>query len=190
MKELVKDTTIEVPVMLTIFYGFRRSEVCGLRWQSIDFETNLIHVEHTIIDGKGVDATKSDTSNRYLPMNKEISTYLKSVRKKQLENKLFYGDAYIDSGYVCTYANGDYIKPDYLTRAFARLLDKNGDKLKKVRFHDLRHSSATMLLSLGFSLKDIQAWLGHSDIATTQIYAHFIEERKNDMVDKIMEKIV
>lgn len=194
LKKLVKGTAIEVPVMLTVFYGFRRSEVLGLRWQSVDFVNNRIHVEHTIIDGKdgvkGVDDTKSDTSNRYMPMNKEIKKYLKEVKKQQLEKKIFYGNTYIDSGYVCTYDDGRYMKPDYLTRNFKNLLLDNSEKIKLVRFHDLRHSSGTMLLSLGYSLYDIKEWLGHSDISTTQIYAHFMDEKKVDMLEKISAKVI
>ena len=193
LQELVKGTVIEVPVMLTIFYGFRRSEVLGLRWKSINFEEKTIHVEHTVVDVNGqtiaVDDTKSESSNRYMPMNDNIMKYLKSVRKKQLEDKMFYGNSYIDSGYVCTYENGEVLKPDYVSHHFKKLLKENSDKLKMIRFHDLRHSSATLLLKLGFSLKDIQEWLGHSDIATTQRYAHFLEEKKDDMLSMITEKI-
>lgn len=193
LQELVKGTVIEVPVMLTIFYGFRRSEVLGLRWQSVNFNEKTLHVEHTVLDVNGqtvaVDDTKSEASNRYMPMNETIIKYLKSVKKRQLENKMFYGDAYIDSGYVCTYDNGDVLKPDYVSHHFQKLLKENSDKLKMIRFHDLRHSSATLLLKLGFSLKDIQEWLGHSDISTTQRYAHFLEEKKDDMLSHVTEKI-
>lgn len=193
LKEIVKDSPIEVPVMLTVFYGFRRSEVLGLRWQSIDFAKSEIHVEHTLIDVKGkavpTDNTKSRESNRIMPMNEEIKKYLKEVRKKQLENKMFYGNTYVDSGYICTYDNGEYMKPNYLSHTFKQLLEDNADKIKKVRFHDLRHSSATMLLSLGFSLEDIKAWLGHSDISTTQRYAHYLDSKKQNMLDGLNKKI-
>lgn len=193
LKEIVKDSPIEVPVMLTVFYGFRRSEVLGLRWQSVDFAKSEIHVEHTLIDVKGkpvpTDNTKSRESNRIMPMNEEIKKYLKEVRKKQLEKKMFYGNAYVDSGYICTYDNGEYMKPNYLSHTFKKLLEANADKIKKVRFHDLRHSSATMLLSLGFSLEDIKAWLGHSDISTTQRYAHYLDSKKQNMLDGLNKKI-
>lgn len=193
LKEIVKGTPIEVPVMLTVFYGFRRSEVLGLRWQSVDFEKNEIHVEHTLVVVKGntvpTDNTKSRESNRIMPMDEEIKEYLKSVRAKQLENMKFYGDTYVDSGYICTYDNGEYIKPAYLSHTFKRILKANADKIKTVRFHDLRHSSATMLLSLGFSLEDIKAWLGHSDISTTQRYAHYLDRKKKNMLESLNRKI-
>ena len=193
LKSIVKGTPIEVPVMLTIYYGFRRSEVLGLKWDTVDFNLNRIYVKHTIIDGldgdKGVDDTKSDSSKRYLPMNDEIRLFLKTVKKRQLENKMFYGDTYVDSGYVCTYDNGEVMKLEYITRRFHEMLLANNDKIKTIRFHDLRHSAATILLSLGFTLYDVKEWLGHADISTTLIYAHYLDERKNDMVNKFSEKV-
>lgn len=187
LKEIVKGTTIEVPVMLTAWYGFRRSEVLGLRWDSINFDKNKIHVEHTLVPVKGetlaLDETKSKESDRYLPMAKEIQDYLQEVRKRQIANKEFYGDSYVDSGYVCTYDNGKYLKPNYLSHTFSKLLKDNADKIRKIRFHDLRHSAATRLLSSGFVLEDIQFLLGHSSVVTTQRYAHYQDKRKQDMIN-------
>lgn len=193
LKKLVKGTTIEVPVMLTIFYGLRRSEVLGLKWDAVDFNLNRIHVRHTIIDvddgDEGIDDTKSDSSKRYLPMSEEIKTYFKSVKKHQLERKMFYGNAYVDSGYVCTYDNGELMRLNYLTQKYHELMLDNADKIKTIRFHDLRHSAATILLSLGFSLYDIKEWLGHSDISTTMIYAHYVDEKKEEMMAKLSDRV-
>lgn len=74
-------------------------------------------------------------------------------------------------------------QPEYVSRRFDKLLRENG--LPKIRFHDLRHSAASLLLELGFSLKDIQEWLGHSDIATTaNIYSHLQYKSKVEMVEE------
>ena len=84
---------------------------------------------------------------------------------------------YADSAYIYTDAVGKRIKPHYITTAFPKFLEKNG--LRRVRFHDLRHSCASLLLANRISLKQIQEWLGHSDFAiTANIYAHLDFESK------------
>jgi integrase len=86
--------------------------------------------------------------------------------------------------YICVNAMGDLIQPDYVTDVFPKLLAKH--KLKKIRFHDLRHSCATLLLNLGFSMKEIQEWLGHSDFQiTAKTYAHVDYKNKIAMMDKV-----
>ena len=76
-----------------------------------------------------------------------------------------------DVGYVCVNEIGDLIKPHYVTERFPKLLKANG--LRHIRFHDLRHSCASLLLKNGVPMKQIQEWLGHSDFSTTaNIYAH------------------
>ena len=88
-----------------------------------------------------------------------------------------------EDGYVCCWPDGSPLKPEYVSRRFDKLLRENG--LPKIRFHDLRHSAASLLLELGFSLKDIQEWLGHSDIATTaNIYSHLQYKAKVEMAEK------
>ena len=75
------------------------------------------------------------------------------------------------AGYVCINEMGDLIKPHYVTEQFPKLLDANG--LRRIRFHDLRHSCASRMLANGVPMKQIQDWLGHSDFSTTaNIYAH------------------
>ena len=89
-------------------------------------------------------------------------------------------------GFVCVGENGELIKPDRVTRTFRKLINECG--LKKIRLHDLRHSCATLLYEQDIQLKDIQMWLGHSDIQTTaNIYSHFDYTRK-EKTGKIIEK--
>ncbi|MCI7232675.1 MAG: site-specific integrase, partial [Oscillospiraceae bacterium] len=94
------------------------------------------------------------------------------------------------SEYICRYDDGREILPDYVTHKFNKILAKSD--LPKIRFHDLRHSAASLLINAGFNLKEVQEWLGHSDVATTgNIYSHLqysskinMANRFNDMLSK------
>lgn len=180
LKSLLKSfqgDPLETAVELTVTYGLRRSEVCGLRWDAIDFEAGTIHICHTAVMNKGKvvysDSTKTDTSNRVLPLTTNMRAYLQKVKHQQEEDKRLFGDAYIDSSYVCVHPNGAPIRPDYVTPHFQRRLKEIG--LPVIRFHDLRHSAVYALRKGGCDAKDIQAWLGHSDVTTTlNIYGHVL----------------
>lgn len=176
-----KGTKLEIPVLFGAFYGLRRSEVVGLKWDAIDFENNTITIRHTVttcrIDGKKVmvaaDRTKNKSSMRTLPLVpffKERLLYLQDQQNKQ--RKLCGGSYCRDfRGYICVDEMGVLIKPDYISAAFPKLLDRYG--LRRIRFHDLRHSCASLLLAHGVPMKQIQEWLGHSDFSTTaNIYSH------------------
>lgn len=188
---LFQGDTLETPVELTVTYGLRRSEVCGLRWDAVDFEAGTIHVRHTAVMVKGKvtsDNTKTATSNRVLPLTANIRAYLQTVKAKQEENKKLFGDAYIDSGYICVHPNGAPIRPDYVTPHFQRKLKEVG--LPVIRFHDLRHSAVYALRKGDCDAKDIQAWLGHSDITTTlNVYGHVLGGDM-DRLGKVMDKVL
>ena len=177
----VKGTNLELGVILAAFYGLRRSEVCGLKWSAIDFERKTITIRHTVtqamVDGKITliekDRTKTKSSHRTLPLVKPFEDLLYAIRDKQDANRRICGDCYCKNYKDYVYVNemGELIKPNYLTQAFPEFLEKN--RLRRIRFHDLRHSCASLLYSQGVALKDILEWLGHSDIATTSnIYTH------------------
>lgn len=189
---LFQGNPLETPVELTVTYGLRRSEVCGLRWDAVDFEAGTIHVRHTAVMVKGKvtysDNTKTATSNRVLPLTANMRAYLQMVKAKQEEDKKLFGDAYIDSGYVCVHPNGAPIRPDYVTPHFQRKLREVG--LPVIRFHDLRHSAVYALRKGGCDAKDIQAWLGHSDITTTlNVYGHVLGGDM-DRLGKVMDKVL
>ena len=172
---------LELPVLVGAFYGFRREEVLGLKWDSIDFQKNTISVKHTVtsvrVDGKSVllqkNSAKTKSSLRTLPLVWQFREYFLQVKQMQEYNKKVCGNCYNYEydGYIFVDEMGEIIKPSYLTTAFPRFLERNG--LRRMRFHDLRHSCASLLLANGVPLKQIQEWLGHSDFATTaNIYAH------------------
>ena len=106
------------------------------------------------------------------------------MREKQWQEKEFLGAAYVDSGYVCVTSDGKPVTPNAMSMHFKRMMKKSG--LPHIRFHDLRHSVATLLHGVGRDIQDIQGWLGHSDISTTaNIYSHFLYSAKQDMADSI-----
>lgn len=179
--EAVAGTKFELPVLLGAFYGLRRSEIVGLKWSAIDFEQNTITISHTVtscnLDGKCVivakDTTKTKSSRRTLPLVPYFHEKLLAVKAQQERNQKLCGRSYNREflEYICVDDIGDRFKPNYITSQFPKLLERNG--FRKIRFHDLRHSCASLLLASGVPMKHIQEWLGHSDFSTTaNIYAH------------------
>lgn len=191
--KVVEGTKMEVPVKLAVMFGFRREEVLGLRWSAIDLKKGTLTVNSTCIlvgtKAKNVKKTKNESSTRTLYLNDDMIQFFKNVRHKENEKKMRLGADYINSGYVCVDEKGQQLKPNYISQTFARILRKNN--LRKIRFHDLRHTCASILINQGFQLKDIQDWLGHSNIQTTaNIYGHLDDERKRMMADKMTGLIV
>ena len=179
--EAVAGTKLELPVLLGAFYGLRRSEIVGLKWSAIDFEQNTITISHTVtscnLDGKCVivakDTIKTKSSRRTLPLVPYFHEKLLAVKAQQERNQKLCGRSYNREflEYICVDDIGDRFKPNYITSQFPKLLERNG--FRKIRFHDLRHSCASLLLASGVPMKHIQEWLGHSDFSTTaNIYAH------------------
>ena len=194
--KIIKDTPIEVIVTLTAFYGLRRSEVLGLKWDSIDFTRKTITIKHTVqrfkINGKTQfvvkDKTKSQSSYRTLPLFDFIEDLLKEYKAMYAEYKKIFGNTYNNNykDYVCLMPNGELMKPGYLSHTFSKILEDN--ELKRIRLHDLRHSCATLLIQNKVPVKDIQIWLGHSNIQTTMIYTHLDETNKEVSAQVLMTK--
>lgn len=171
---------IQPILLVTLYYGLRRSEVLGLKWDAVDFDKNTITVKHVIVKAATVEAkdrTKSKTSRRTFDLLPEVRELLTQIKAEQEANAILFGNEYCETGYIFTWDNGLPYRPDFLTRAFQSQLKKVG--LPKMRYHDLRHSTASILYDKGWGLKDIQEWLGHSDIETTgNIYTHITKSRQ------------
>ena len=179
--EASKDHPYSLLIQMTAFYGLRRSEALGLKWDAIDFERDTITIKHIVtnakIDGKCeivcADRAKTKSSLRSLPLVDNIREKLLALREQQKENRRVCGNCYSKKydGYVFVDAMGNILNPRSVTANFSKLLEQNG--LRHIRFHDLRHSCASLLLANDVPLKQIQEWLGHSDIGTTaNIYSH------------------
>ncbi len=178
--ELVKGTPLELGVFLASYYGLRRSEILGLKWEAVDFQRKTITIKHTVMtvndNGRNrlvkKDRTKNKSSYRTLPLVAPFEELLLRIKSTQELNRRLCGRCYCKEFMDYIYVNemGKLINPDYLSR-FSKFLENHG--LRPIRFHDLHHSCASLLLANGVNLKDIQAWLGHSTINTTaNIYVH------------------
>lgn len=178
-------------IMITVLYGLRRSELLGLKWDSIDFDKETVTICHTVSKCTKVvekNKTKNNSSKRTYPMMMEIKQILQQARTNEKLNKLKYGDKYIQNDYVFKWPDGHPYSPDYISRRFHNLLLKYN--LPLIRFHDLRHSCASMLLEMGYDLKDIQEWLGHSDIKmTANIYGHLTLGHKKKLGESFSKSL-
>ena len=145
--EISKGTKLEIPILFGAFYGMRRSETLGMKWDAIDFERDTITIRHTLttvaLDGKRItvaeDRTKNKSSMRTLPLVPFVKERLLELKAEQEENRRLCGRSYVKdyTGYVCINEIGDIIKPNYVSCGFPKLLEEHG--LRRVRYHDLRH---------------------------------------------------
>lgn len=179
--DIAKDDPIYIPIVLSAYYGFRRSETLGMRWSAIDFENKTITVNHKVTEltenGKTIvyaeDKLKTKFSYRTLPLIPVMEKKLLEHKAKLERNQKLFGNSYCKEymDYVCVDEMGKLFRPNFVSDHFGWLLKKYG--LKKLTFKELRHSCASMLVAEGIPMKSIQEWLGHSNFSTTaDIYSH------------------
>ena len=178
-------------VKITALYGLRRSELLGLQWDSIDFERKTMTIRHTVSKVTEVvakDKTKHASSRRSFPLTAEAEAIFRRAKEKEQQNRAAFGREYQENSYIFKWPDGHPYSPDYISHRFNRLLKKHD--LPHIRFHELRHSCASLLIDMGFTLKDVQEWLGHSDIKmTANIYAHLDTARKSSIADSLADRI-
>lgn len=185
--DIIQGHPLEVAIKLAAFYGLRREEIIGLKWTAIDFENNTLTIQHTVtecnLDGKHIevasDTAKTDSSLRTMPLVINFREMLLAKKEKQEHYRKLCGRSYCKEylDYIFVNEMGERWKPRYLSDGFKRILEQNG--LRRIRFHDLRHTCASLLLANNVPMKKIQEWLGHSDFSTTaNIYAHLDYQSK------------
>ena len=140
----------------------------GWKWDSINFAMQTLTIRHTVARVTKVvekNKTKNASSFRSFPLTDDAVRLFKILLQQEQYYRNHFGKDYIDNDYVFTWEDGHPYSPDYVSHTFHKLLKKYD--LPHIRFHDLRHTCASMLLSEGYGLKDVQEWLGHSDIKMT-----------------------
>jgi len=174
-------------VLIALTTGLRRGEICALTWDMIDTKSARIYVSESVRDIKGelvITKTKTGKGRTVVMMN-ELVRHLEKIQRQQKEDRLFFGAEYkTDSNYVVRWEDGRRVKPDYISSAFHNAMIKLG--FAEVRFHDLRHTHATMLLVSGTNPKIVQERLGHASITTTlNTYSHVIPDMQSESVSKL-----
>jgi len=178
---------LETLLTVAVTTGMRRGEILALRWADIDVQRGSLQVRRTVdfIAKHGYVETEPKTASgkRQIALPPFVVEMLKSHRIQQLEQRLKVGEAWQESDLVFTGLEGGYLNPRYLVKLFSRLLTEAG--LPHIRFHDLRHSAATLLLSMGVEMKVIREILGHSNIGmTADVYSHVSLAMQKTAMDK------
>ncbi len=184
--EAVKGDKLEALYTVAMALGLRRGEALALKWEDIDMEAGTLRVRHTLksLPGGGWDLTepKSRQSRRTLGLPQFALAALRDHRKRQLEEKLKQGKQWQDHGFVFTSVIGTPLDGDNVYKLFRRLLKDNS--LPDIRFHDLRHSCASLLLAKGISPRVIMETLGHSQISLTMdTYSHVMPVLMKEAAD-------
>lgn len=179
-----------MPLQIAFHTGLRASEVTALQWEDIDFDNDTLEVNKILIK-IGPEWTfgtpKTQSSHRIVTFGATLRKILLAHKKHQNEMKLKYGPWYKHSNFICTKENGETVTTEslkYLSRVVNYELKIN------FNFHSLRHTHATMLISNGANMKDVQKRLGHSKLSTTMdTYVHITQKMKSESVD-IFEKVI
>ncbi len=181
LKQIFKNNKYEKIILFALGTGMRQGEILGLQWSDIDFENREIHVLHNLStsadiseEGKRVYRTllqepKTENSIRIIPMSNSIYKLLKSIPHH--------------SNYVFCKKDGKYINAKNLQKEWRSTLKNNNIAYRK--FHDLRHTFATMLLTHGADLITVKELLGHSSVKITEIYLDALPKTKNEVIQKI-----
>lgn len=174
-------------VLITMVYGLRREEVLGLRWRAVDLYNDTITINHTVCKNRTIiesDSTKTDTSHAVFPILPEVKKIFLDLQEKEGNYKQMYGSKYIQNDYIFKSENGKPYRPDSVTKTFRNHLFKSCGR--KMRFHDLRGSTASIMANEGFTQIDTQTWLRHKDYETTKNV--YVQVSKNKVIG-VSEKL-
>ena len=184
----VEGNRIEALFYLAISTGLRQGELLGLKWTDLDFDSGRLQVQRQLqrISGEGLTFTepKSAAGRRAIVLGSVDLAKLQAHRKHQLEERLFAGGRWQDHGLIFTTTIGSPLDPRNLYRTYKVIL-KRAD-LPEIRFHDLRHTAATLMLQQGVHPKVVQERLGHSSInLTLDTYSHVLPSMQEDAAQRM-----
>jgi len=187
--EVAKDEPIYPAIYLAVNFGLRKSEILGLTWDNVDLSTRELKINQVVVCQQKTivkrNRTKTDSSRRTLPISESAAVYLSELWQKQQREKMsaqVEDKPYEDNDFVCKRADGRLFHPTTITKTFKTVLKKY--QLREIRFHDLRHTAISLMECSGVDIKAVQAFAGHSDVATTLgVYAHTNQKQLQDGVN-------
>ncbi|MCM3110635.1 tyrosine-type recombinase/integrase [Lederbergia lenta] len=189
----VTDLRLFTIVSVALKTGVRRGEVLALKWSDVDFEKQEISIDRSLVyddEGYRFSTPKTESSIRRISIGKSLIDDLKKWRVRQNEFKMAFRKVFKDEDLIFTTEIGKPVYPRTLTQKFHEAIRVSG--VPKIRFHDLRHTHATLCLEAGMSIKEVQDRLGHASIKTTgDVYAHVTDKMKvksTDLFEKHISK--
>lgn len=188
--EVSKDDPFYIVYHLALMTGMRQSEILGLRWKDIQMESKKISIKQVMcnFEKKPKPGAKTKAGKRMIKIGEETIQELLKHKRKQEKDISLAGDMYNNQDLIACTSIGTRINPSNLRRSFFRQI-KNAN-MKKIRFHDLRHSHATICLTLNMHPKIVQERLGHSNVKITlDTYSHVLPNLQSEAVDKISKAI-
>src|SRR5215208_6007859 len=181
--EAVRGDRLESLYILAVHTGLRQGELLGLKWDDVDLEAGMLQVRRTLTTAKGgpvLRAPKTKSSRRTVKLSQTALKALRSHLERQLPEIDQAGDLWSENGLIFASASGEPLKRHYITtQRFKPLLKRVG--LPQVRFHDLRHTCATLLLTKNVNPKVVSELLGHASIAITlNTYSHVLPNMQSE----------
>ena len=176
---------IHAVIATAIYTGARRGEIAGLKWEDVDFEKRTMYIRRSVVKLVGqepeIKLPKTISSIRQMAIPQALCDVLQELKKEQDRKKALLGEKWHDEGFLFTDWCGHVMHPHTPTKQFDKFLKKYG--FRHLKFHGLRHSSATYLLSNGCDIKTVSKRLGHTSIDTTNIYVHALAKTDKAAAD-------
>ncbi|UOY92868.1 site-specific integrase [Ectobacillus sp. JY-23] len=185
--DIVKKSRYYIVFLLAVTTGMRRSEILGLRWQDIDFDQGTISIRQTLsAQNKLLATAKTASSQRSIDLDANTLIALKEHRVRVLKEKMRQGSAYYDLDLVCCTTTGKILHNESLWSLWSAYVKES--KLPRIRFHDLRHTHATLMLRAGVHPKVVAERLGHTNVSITlNTYSHVVKGMQKEAAQKVSD---
>jgi integrase len=186
--EVAHGSRLDALLLVALTTGMRCGELTALRWSDLDFEMGMLQVRRNLARVPGMGYVerepKSKAGRRKIMLAGIVLEALRAHEQRQQQARLKMGEKWREHGLIFSNTYGGFFNPSYVWYLFKKLLNKAD--LPNVRFHDLRHSAATLLLASKIDLKVVSELLGHSSIAiTADIYGHVLPTMQREVIKKM-----